>query len=378
MSDRNVVLDRVATFASGPVAQDAPSWSLGASPDPSLHREAARLGLTGFTTPAAHGGLGQDFGMLIEVCEVLAAVDFGFAMSLVNTQNVGLRLCSSADARVRNKYLPGILAGQISACTALTEPGAGTDFAAITTRAHETSEGWRVTGEKTWIVNGRHAGLAVVYAQCAEQGRADGIAGLLVDLNQPGVRRYPIESGFPQGSMGTGGFVLHEVRAEAMLAPPGGAFRSILTEINAARTYVAAMCNAMLGATIAEAKAYGARRRSFGKTLNQFATWRQPLEAAEADLNAARLLTAEAVGHVVRAADAQLSAARAKIAAVEAAQRHIPQMLHAMGAEGLRPEHCFTRHLAAAQIAGFADGATSILRERVAHLTRAGSDLSKR
>ncbi|OED48737.1 acyl-CoA dehydrogenase [Rhodobacteraceae bacterium (ex Bugula neritina AB1)] len=353
-------------------------WSMGDQPDPDLFRMAAAIGLTGVTTPKEFGGQGHSFATLVVVCEILAAVDFGFAMSLVNTQNVGVRLCRSASDAEQSRYLPRILAAEISACTALTEPGTGSDVAAIATRATQTARGWRLTGEKTWIVNGRHAGLAVVFAQSSNAGDADGIGGFLVDLDRAGVRRYPVDSGFAQTSMGTGGFVLEDVAAEALVLPPGTAFKSILTEINAARTYVAAMCNAMLGAAIAQAAGYGAKRRSFGNPLAHYAAWRHPFGAAETDLAASRALTARAVDMIVEGADAQLAAAEAKIAAVQAAQLHIPQMLHAMGAAGLKPEYCFARHLAAAQVAGFTDGATSILRDRVARLTRSKTDTPKR
>jgi alkylation response protein AidB-like acyl-CoA dehydrogenase len=378
MSDSQGFVARVRAFAQDPMAHAASGWSMGDHLDRSLFREAASIGLTGITIPREYGGLGHGFATLVAACETLAAVDFGFAMSLVNTHNVGLRLCISAGEATRDSYLPRLLSGEISACTALTEPAVGSDFAAIATRATETPGGWRITGEKTWIVNGRHAGLAVVFAQCSDAGRADGIGGFLVDLDRPGVTRYPIDSGFAQTSMGTGGFVLEDVTAEALLLPPGGAFKSILTEINAARTYVAAMCNAMLGAATAQVADYGATRRSFGIPLADHAGWRHPLGAAETDLAASRALTARAVDLIVAGADTQLAAAEAKIAAVEAAQRHIPQMLHAMGATGLRPEYCFTRHLAAAQVAGFTDGATSILRDRVARLTRARTQTTKR
>jgi alkylation response protein AidB-like acyl-CoA dehydrogenase len=379
MSDAQGFCDRVKGFALGPVAAGAPGWSMGDAPDRQLMREAAGIGLTGVTCPTEFGGQGLGFDALVRACESLAAVDFGFAMSLVNTHNVGLRLCRSAPDAIRDRYLPRILAGEITACTALTEPGAGSDLAAITTCATQTPEGWRITGHKTWIVNGRHAGLAVVFARCPDVAEgADGIGGFLVDLERSGVFRHPIESGFQQTSMGTGGFVLEDAPAECLLLPPGGAFRSILTEINAARCYVAAMCNAMLEAAITQAARHGAMRLSFGKPLAEHAAWRQPLGAAQTDLAASRALTSQAVALIQADADAQLAAAKAKIAAVEAAQRHIPQMLHAMGAEGLRPEHCFTRHLAAAQIAGFTDGATGILRDRVARLSLSRLDISER
>ena len=364
-------LDQVTRFAADRVAPAAAGWSMGQSPDPAIIAEAAALGLFGMEVPVAQGGMGLDFSTRTKACAILATADFGFAMSLVNTHNIALRLCQIAPAELRDLYLPSLLCGQTSACTALTEPGTGSDFAAVTTTAQKQGDGWVLNGEKIWIINGRHAGLSIVYTQCANPGDASGIGAFLVDLNAPGVTRYAIDAGFAQTSMGTGGFLFTDVAlpAQAQLIAPGTAFKAILTEINAARTYVAAMCNGMMSAAIETVQSYGATRHSFGKPLNAIPSWQAHLADAVAALEASTAVTAKAVTLVTNAQDAQLAAAEAKIAAVTCAQTHLPQLLQLMGAEGLRPEHPFTRHLAAAQIAGFTDGATNILRERVEKLT---------
>jgi len=380
VSEPAAYLAAVQRFATGPVADAAPGWSLGAAPDPALFAQATTLGLTGTRVPVELGGAGHGFATLVQSCEALAAVDFGFAMALVNTHNVGLRLCHSAPSSLRDRYLPRLLSGEICACTALTEPGTGSDFAAITTQAVQTAAGWQLSGEKTWIVNARRAGLAIVFAQCGTAGEAGSIAAFLVDLTQPGVRRYPIEAAFAQTSMGTGGFILDQVTVDAdhLILPSGQAFNSILTEINAARTYVAAMCNAMLGAALHQVADYGATRQSFGKPLAQHQSWQSALDAATAALTRSRALTQDAIDLVTRNEDAQLGAAQAKITAVETGQKHLPELLHAMGAEGLRPQYCFTRHLAALQSAGLTDGATSLLRARGARLAHHNDSQSKR
>jgi alkylation response protein AidB-like acyl-CoA dehydrogenase len=147
-----------------------------------------------------------------------------------------------------------------------------------------------------------------------------------------------------------------------------------MVELNAARTYVAAMCNAMTRAALSEAAQYGTERHSFGAPLAAHQAWRMPLVQAETDLAAAEALTAQATAQIDANEDAQLCAARAKIAATDCAGHHLPRLLHAMGAEGLRPARCFTRHLAAAQIAALTDGTTTMLRERVARLTLPRTD----
>jgi alkylation response protein AidB-like acyl-CoA dehydrogenase len=307
---------------------------------------------------------------------MLAAEDFGFAMSLINTHNVGLRLCRSAPPDLIAHHLPGILSGATPACTALTEPGAGSDFAAITARAEPEDGAWRLSGEKSWIINARSAGLAIVFAHCGAAAGANSIGGFVIDLTQPGVTCDPIDSAFAQTSMGTGRLLFDRVTLPtgALILPPGSAFKSIMVELNAARTYVAAMCNSMMRAALSEAATYGRERHSFGKPLAEHQAWRVPLIEAETELAGAEALTAQALAQVAAGENAQLSAALAKITATECAQRHLPALLHAMGAEGLRPERCFTRHLAAAQVASLTDGTTTMLRERVARLTLPRTD----
>ncbi len=369
-------LDEVADFAADHVAPAACEWSMGAGPDATDFERAARLGMLGIQVPQSWGGLGLDFRTRAAACSLLAGADFGFAMSLVNTQNIALRLSQNASEGLCKRYIPDLLSGKMSACAGLTEPGTGSDFAAIATTAVQTGSGWVLNGEKTWIINGRRAGLSIVYAQCRTIGDSGGIGAFLVDLTQQGVTRRPIESAFSQTSLGTGGFTLRdvEVDSEALLIAPGTAFKSILTEINAARSYVAAMCNGMVRCAIDVATDYGARRHSFGKPLNAIPSWQAALSAAEAALTVSQDMTAEAVARVDAGEDAQLAAAQAKIEAVGCAQRHLPELLHLMGAEGLRATRLFARHIAGAQIAGFTDGATNVLKDRVARLSaRKGS-----
>lgn len=371
----------IAAFASKSVAPAAIGWSMGAPVSAELFAQAARLGLMGVEVSAASGGLGADFAFKVTACAHLAAADFGFAMSVVNTHNVARRIELSAAAPLKARHLPDLLSGRVSACTALTEPGAGSDVPALATLAERVPGGWRLNGEKTWIINGRHAGLCIVYARC---GAADsgGIGAFLVDLTAPGVTRYPLDGPFAQTSMGTGGFRLEDVMVEddQLLLSPDIAFKAILSEINGARTYVAAMCCAMLEAAIGEVSAHGARRRTFGIPLEAHQDWRLTVARARVDLAAAQALVDRAVGAAGDAGAAQMQAAAAKVHAVETGQRHLPRLLHAMGAEGLRPEHCLARHLGALQSAALTDGSTAMLLERIARLGRrsAPSDIQEK
>lgn len=360
-------LAAVRAFARSDVARDASAWARGKTPEPAIWERAAEIGLTGIEVPVAFGGRGLGFRAKVEACASLAAVDFGLAMALVNTHNVAKRIASSAPADLARTLLPDLIAGRASACTALTEPDAGSDAAAMRCCAVRAPGGWELNGEKIWIVNARHARHAIVYAQTGQHGQAAGIAAFLVDLRNTGCSTFAIDSEISQTSIGTGGFRLNRcfVPDERLLLSAGTAFKAILEEINGARIYVAAMCCAMVSAGLRQAQDYGETRQTFGRPLSQHANWREKLALCATALAAAWALVQAAIAATEGQGDVRHLAAAAKVNAVALAQSQLPILLHAMGAEGLRETYPFARHIGAAQLAALTDGSTAMLLDRL-------------
>jgi alkylation response protein AidB-like acyl-CoA dehydrogenase len=354
-------------IAQNSVAPNAATWERERRIGWEALRGAAGEGLTGIQVPVSKGGLGLPFSIKAGVLEILAREDFGFAMSLANTHNVAEKLAHEAPPYIVSEYVPSLLAAESLGCTALTESGAGSDVGAMRTTATKAGQGWRLYGEKTWITNAAEAGVIVVYAQ-TEQGRGTGgIASFLVDARRPGFFRDPPIVLPGQHSTGSGGFRLdgYEARSEEMLAPPGKAFKGAMADINGARTYVAAMCCGMVDKALRVCTEYGRIRKTFGKPLNERQGWRWYLADASIDLSAARLLVGQASSRIDSGLDAQVDAAKAKIFATRMGERHIPALLQAMGAEGLREKYPLSRHLMGARMAGYVDGSTEMLLERV-------------
>jgi alkylation response protein AidB-like acyl-CoA dehydrogenase len=331
-------------------------------------RAAAAAGLLGLEVPPDQGGRGLSFACKWRVAEVLAAADFGLAMSLINTHNVANHLARSAPPDVARRFVPDLLAGQRTGCTALTEPGAGSDFAAIATRAVRDGDGWRLDGEKAWIVNATHADVLVVYAQTESGTGARGIAAFVVDGRREGFVRGTAADTAAAHGIDAGGFGLHGYRARAneLLHPAGRAFQAALQSINGARIYVAAMCCGMVHECLRVATQHGEQRHTFGRPLHGHQGWRWLLAEAAVDLQAARGLVERAADILQQGRDAQVVAAQAKLFATRMAGRHIAALMHAMGAEGLRESHPFLRHLESAQVATLTDGSTEMLLDRVA------------
>ena len=365
MGENQEFLEKVAAFARDVVAAKAADWDRTRRFDLQTLRQAGELGLLGMETPTAKGGLGLPFRVKTKVAEILASADFGFAMSVINTQNLAYMLATEAP-HLADRYLPDLLTGERLGSTALTEPQAGSDFAAITTFAEKTSDGWVLNGIKTWIVNTAASDVIAVYAQTEQGAGGGGVGAFLVDGRRDGFIRADAISMTAQHSIGAGGFTLkdYHVTDDERLRPPGRAFKAILHEINGARIYVAAMCCGMVSAALEIASEYGRKRQTFGKRLGQHQGWRWALGEAEVDLAAARLMVADAAA-LMEDGDPQFAAARAKIFATKMAERHLPALAQLMGAEGLRDTYPFSRHLIGARVAGFVDGSTEMLLERL-------------
>lgn len=361
-------IERTREFVSAHVVPGAAMRAQQGASSQSLISEAGEAGLLRMQVPLAMGGLGLRFSCKVQALEMIAAADFGVAMAVVNSHNVAEHLSRMAGEAVARRWMAPLMSGQASGCTALTEPSAGSDFASIRTRAEQVDGGWVLNGDKTWITNAVHADVVIVYAQTQPGAGAAGIAAFVVDAARPGFIRGPALPMGPVSSIGAGSFRLENYACDSgqMLASSGLAFKDIMQSINGARTYVAAMCCGMAGAALQLARDHGLGREAFGRHLHGHQGWRWRLADAAVDLDAARLLVARAAALIDSGLDAQLEAARAKVFATRMAQRHVAELMHAMGAQGLDSHEPLMRHLAAAQVAALVDGSTEMLLERIA------------
>ena len=362
------IVEAARSFVASHVAPNVQAWDCGRADSREVLPAAGAAGLLGLEVPEAQGGLGLSYGCKQQVAEILAGADFGLAMSVINTHNVANHLARTATPDVARRFVPALLSGQRTGCTALTEPGAGSDFSAITTGARKIGDEWQLDGRKAWIVNATHADVLVVYAQTEPGSGARGIAAYVVDGSRSGfVREARADSTAARG-IDAGGFLLqgYRARADELLHPPGEAFKAALASINGARIYVAAMCCGMVHESLRVASTYGALRHTFGKPLHEHQGWRWSLADAAIDLAAARLMVDAAAALIDAGRDAQTAAAQCKVFATRMAGKHIAALMHAMGAEGLRQQHPLLRHLVAAQVATLVDGSTEMLLDRVA------------
>jgi acyl-CoA dehydrogenase len=294
--------------------------------------------------PAACGGTWPqlDSRALVLLRETLAyhsvLADFAFAMQGLGSGAITL----AGTAAQQAAHLPAVALGQQIAAFALSEPNAGSDVAALQTRAEAVDGGWRLNGVKTWISNGGMADFYVVFAKTDVNAGARGISAFIVPAHTPGLddsQHLQVMSPHPLATLR-----LHDCRlpANALLGPVHGGFKLAMRTLDIFRTSVAAAALGMARRALAEALAHARHRTMFGQALADFQLTQARLGEMSALIDAGALLTYRAAWlRDTSPADAALpreysaAAAMAKLTATENAQRVIDMALQMHGGMGV-------------------------------------------
>ena len=301
------------------------------------------LGASGFlryTVPAAWGGAlpTLDARALCVLREALAAhhalADFAFAMQGLGSGAITL---AGSDG-LKAAWLPRVARGEAIAAFALSEPGAGSDAGAMTTRATRVDGGWRLDGEKTWISNGGIADLYTVFARSdAASGGAEGITAFVVPAGTPGLtvaERIDVLSPHPLARLRFDGCVVPDAQR---VGDEGKGFALAMRTLDIFRVSVAAAAVGFARRALTETLRHADARAMFGATLAA-----QPLAQAilgdmATDVDAAALLTYRAAWHRdTQPGRATAVAAMAKLSATELAQRVIDRAVQLHGGQGVR------------------------------------------
>lgn len=363
LSERETEILAVARrFAADEIAPRAAVWERDRIYPNDIQQRAAEAGLTGLLVPETEGGKGLSLTGACAVYEALAGACMAFTFGLIVHENLMGNIARNGTDRQRQTLLADMLACRRIGTFLLTEPGVGSDAAAVQCRAVPDGDGWRLEGEKAWISSAAHADVLSVYAQADPEKGWRGIMGFLIEADRPGVSRvgpYDMAGGH---ALGTGGFRFGNVRltADDVLLPQEKAFRAAMTGIDAARVFVGAMSCGMMRAGLDRAVDYVRQRPAFGQTVADFQGVQWMLADVETDLEASRLLTWRAAALIDAGRDATRAAAHAKKFATRAALARLAECMQVMGANGFRLEEPAARHLACAKMSQYMDGATEI------------------
>lgn len=260
-------------------------------------KQLAAAGLTGLCLPEELGGQGGDLVALGLACEEVSYADPNCGYLVFGTNIAADLVARHGTTSVVEEWVPRIVAGEAVCCVALTEPGAGSDAGAITTRAESVEGGWRLTGEKTSITQAPHADLAVVLAQTDSAKKTRGITAFLVRMDDPSVSTQSfIDPGFKPLGRGSISMDSTFVPNEYVLGQPAAGFSLIMGEFDLTRTLIALMVVGAAKRAIDSAIEYSKQRTSFGNPLaaNQGVSF--PIAEHSTYLEAVRALALQTLG----------------------------------------------------------------------------------
>ena len=300
-----------------------------------------QLGAAGWLTHAvagkAHGGASDaiDTRALCVVRETLARhsglADFAFAMQGLGAGAIGL---AGSDEQKR-AYLPRVARGEAIAAFALSEPGAGSDVAALQCAARVEGDGYVLDGEKTWISIGGIADFYVVFARTGEAPGARGISAFIVDAETPGfaiAERIAVIAPHPLARLEFKGC---RVARSRLLGAPGEGFKLAMRTLDVFRASVAAAALGFARHALAEAIGRATTRTMFGETLADLQITQAKLAQMATGIDAAALLTYRAAWLRDQGRSVTREAAMAKMTATETAQQVIDAAVQMCGALGV-------------------------------------------
>jgi acyl-CoA dehydrogenase len=270
----------------------------------------------------------------------------------------------------RERWLPRVSDGSAVAAFALSEPGAGSDAAALALRADEEGaagpDGWRLTGEKCWISNAPEADFYTVFARTRPGAGARGVTAFLVPADRPGLSGAPLDmlSPHPIGSLA---FDAVPVTADDVLGEPDRGFRVAMHTLNLFRPSVGAFAVGMAGAALAATLAHTARRDAFGGKLKDLQTVAHQVAEMALRTEAARLMVyAAAAAYDEGDPDVPRRAAMAKLLATETAQYVVDTAVQLHGARALRRGHLLEHLYREVRAPRIYEGASEVQRAVIA------------
>lgn len=293
--EHRMVQQMVKGFAQKEVSPVIKEYDRKQDMPPFILPRMAELGILGICLPVRYGGQGMDYIALGLACEELEAVDS--TLRVVMSVHIGLNslaLLQWGTEEQKERFLVPQARGEKIACFGLTEPGAGSDVAAMVSTAKRDGDIYIINGEKMWISLATKAdhGLIVARTDPDAADPHDGLSAFMVELNRDGVTSGDIHGklGVRAGSTGWIAFQDVEIPAENLIGEEGEGFKIAMSCLDNGRYTVAAGATGLIRASLEASLKYAKERKAFGREIGKFQLVQQKIAYMIQSYEAAKLL----------------------------------------------------------------------------------------
>jgi alkylation response protein AidB-like acyl-CoA dehydrogenase len=351
-------------FARAEIEPHAAGWDREHTFPRELYAQLAELGLMGVCVPEEYGGAGADFLSYVLVLEELSRADASAGVTVaVHTSACTLPILAFGTEEQRARFVPPLARGEHLGAFALTEAEAGSDAGSIRTRAEPDDGGWRITGAKQWITNGRHAGTFLLFARTdPDTPGARGISAFVLDAEHVRVTRDEEKLGL--NASVTNDLVVEgaQVGRDRLLGEDNKGFRVAMSTLDGGRIGIAAQALGIAQAAYDVAREYAKERNAFGKRIADFQAIQWKLADMSTEIDAARLLVYRAAWLKHEGRPHTEAGAKAKLFASEMARRQTAEAIQILGGYGYTKEFPVERYYRDAKITEIYEGTSEIQR----------------
>ena len=325
-------------------------------------------GFLGMAVPERYGGAGVEdfrFNLIVgEETQLTGVGSVGLGMTVHNDVCLPyfLRYCNDAQ---RERWLPGIASGELILAIAMTEPGIGSDLAAMSTRALHEGGHYVLDGAKTFITNGINADLVIVAAKTDPSERHRGISLLVVERGMEGFTRGRNLEKIGQHGQDTAelSFASAPVPVENLLGEEGEGFRYLVANLPQERLSIAAAAVSAAEAALSWTLSYVRERRAFDQPIGSFQSARFALAEARTELDIAQVFVDHCVERLAAGELSAEDAAMAKWWCTELQGRVVDRCVQLHGGYGYVVEYPIARAYVDARVTRIYGGANEIMKE---------------
>ena len=367
--EQTLIRDAARRFAAEQLTPNAARWDREEEFPAQALRAMGELGLMGMLVPPAWGGAGTDHVSLAVALEEIAAGD-GATSTIMSVQNsvVCVPILRYGSEAQKERYLRPTASGECLGAFCLTEPHAGSDAAAISTRATRTDQGWLLNGTKQFITSGKHADLAIVFAVSDASAGKRGISAFLVPTKTPGYRVARLEKKLGQRASDTAQIAFEncEIPADHLLGEAGSGYKIALGNLEGGRIGIAAQAVGMARAALEAASHYAKERTSFGVALNAHQAIAFRLADMATQLEAARQMVLHAAALRDAGRPCLREASMAKLFASEMAERVCSDAIQIHGGYGYVEDFLVERLYRDVRVCQIYEGTSDVQRMVIA------------
>lgn len=338
--------------------------------------EMREMGLFGITIPEEYGGAGMNISQYIETVKQLSYA----APAYRSTMSINVGMTASAIRKFGTEeqkahWLPRIASGEI-ACFGLTEPGSGSDSAAMQTMATRSGNGYVLNGTKRYITNSPHANIGLIMARTSREAlpKNSHVSAFIVNMETAGISIGPPDKKMGQAGAHIADVIMEDVEigGEALVGgEEGKGFQIAMQSLDNGRLSIAAMGVGMGRRIVDTAVRYATERKAFGEPIANFQLIQAMLADSDAELYAAECMVADACLRADNGENIVRKAAASKMFATETCGRVADRCVQIYGGAGYLAEYEAERFFRDARILRIYEGTTQIMQLQIAkHMLR--------